>query len=85
MPASFFNSMNTLHQNKGSLIRINTIQLSRKFKSTTFGFVNNRVTQYAKSRDFVKTLVVRLPAMLDFISAGGYSYLTKSSLEIAFP
>jgi hypothetical protein len=25
------------------------------------------------------------PVMLDFISVGGYSYLTKSSLGIAFP
>jgi len=48
-------------------------------------FLHNLIAQYAKRRDFVKTSVIGLPAMLDFISVGGYSYLTKSNLGIAFP
>jgi hypothetical protein len=48
--------------------------------------IESILTQYAKRRGFVKTVVISLPAgMLDFISVGGYSYLTKSSLGIAFP
>ena len=77
MPASFFNSMNTLHQNKGNLIRVWEIM---------YPFRQSLLPQYAKKRGFVKTVVISLPAgMLDFISVGGYSYLTKSSLGVAFP